>query len=162
MTMAKPRLAKTEARKAAAPARARARIEQPAPAEEPEPAEDAEPAQDANPAEPAESAAEAEPADEASPEPVADDAALKDTTEYLKGLLEALLFVADHPVELKELARAARIDKKRTEEILGMLRDEYKARGLCIEEVAEGFAFRSNPRYAGYVRNFLAQRPVRL
>ena len=32
---------------------------------------------------------------------------------YLKGLLEALLFVSDRPLTLKELARGARIDKKR-------------------------------------------------
>jgi segregation and condensation protein B len=140
MKMAKPRLAKSEGGKAAASAVAETVVEEPTPI----------------------AAEVSEPSEEQSAEPVPDDAALKDTTEYLKGLIEGLLFVADHPVDLKELARAARVDKKRTEEILGLLRDEYKTRGIYIEEVADGFAFRSNPRYAGYVRNFLAQRPVRL
>jgi segregation and condensation protein B len=92
----------------------------------------------------------------ASEEPVAD------TSTWLKGLLEAVLFVSDRPLTVKELARAARIDKKRTEELLAELRTEIERRGIRIDEVAGGYAFRSNPIYAAHVRHFLAQRPVRL
>src|SRR5690606_5938084 len=42
------------------------------------------------------------------------------------------------------------------------LRLDYESRGMRIESVAEGFAFRSNPAYGTYVRSFLAQRPIRL
>ena len=86
----------------------------------------------------------------------------EDTTAFLKGLAEAILFVADRPLELKELARAVRIDKKRCTELLQLLREDYRARGVYVEEVAGGFAFRTNPMYADAVRKFLAQRPVRL
>ena len=36
---------------------------------------------------------------------------IEDTAAFLKGLIEALLFVSDHPLELKEIARGARIDR---------------------------------------------------
>src|SRR6188474_1022831 len=65
-----------------------------------------------------------------------DEASSEDARAYLKGLLEALLFVSDHPLTMKELARAAKIDKKRTEELIAELRAEHEERGIRIEEVA--------------------------
>jgi segregation and condensation protein B len=91
-----------------------------------------------------------------------DEDAVEDTGAYLKGLIEAILFVSDKPLDLKELARAAKIDRKRTQELLDELRAEYRSRGITIEEVAGGFSFRSSPQYSTYVRGFLAHRPVRL
>ncbi|HEY3236914.1 MAG TPA: SMC-Scp complex subunit ScpB [Polyangiaceae bacterium] len=98
------------------------------------------------------------PSDEAK----AEAPSVEQTLAYLKGLLEAILFVSDRPLELKELARAARLDRKRTSELLEELRADYAGRGLRIEEVGGGVVFRTNAIYAGSVRNFLAQRPVRL
>src|SRR5262245_57273255 len=93
---------------------------------------------------------------------VAPGAVVGQTRAYLKGLLEAILFVADRPLELKELARAAKLDRKRTAELLDELRADYAARGFRIQEVAGGVVFRTHASYADSVRNFLAQRPVRL
>ena len=45
--------------------------------------------------------------------------------------------------------------------LLDELREEHRDRGICIDEVAGGFAFRTNSVYSKYVRGFLAQRPVR-
>jgi segregation and condensation protein B len=87
---------------------------------------------------------------------------IQETGAFLKGLIEALLFVADHPLELKEIARGARIDRARAQELLDELRKEYEARGLRIDEVAGGFSFRSSPTYAERVRQYLSLRPVRL
>jgi segregation and condensation protein B len=89
------------------------------------------------------------------------DAAVDDES-YLLGLLEALLFCSDHPVEVKELARAAGLDRKRTVELLQRLIELYAQRGLRLEHVAEGYSFRTHPRYADFVRKMLAARPVRL
>jgi segregation and condensation protein B len=89
-----------------------------------------------------------------------DDSA--ETHRYLKGVLEALIFVAEAPLTPKELARAAKIDRKRTMELIEELVAEYAPRGLQIQEVAGGYCFRSNPDFAGYVKTHLAQRPVRL
>jgi len=91
-----------------------------------------------------------------------DESRVDDTGAYLKGLLEALLFVSDHPLEIKDLARAAKIDKKRTEELVHELRAEYQNRGIRLDEVGDGYAFRSNPTYSDYVRGYLSLRPVRL
>ncbi|HEX2879717.1 MAG TPA: SMC-Scp complex subunit ScpB [Polyangiaceae bacterium] len=89
------------------------------------------------------------------------DAAVDDES-YLLGLLEALLFCSDHPVEVKELARAAGLDRKRTVELLQRLIELYAHRGLRLEHVAEGYSFRTHPRYGEFVRKLLAARPVRL
>jgi len=91
-----------------------------------------------------------------------DETRVDDTGAYLKGLLEALLFVSDHPLEIKDLARAAKIDKKRAEELVQEIRVDYEKRGVRLDEVGDGFAFRSNPAYSEYVRGYLSLRPVRL
>ncbi|HTM45999.1 MAG TPA: SMC-Scp complex subunit ScpB [Polyangiaceae bacterium] len=85
-----------------------------------------------------------------------------DDQTYLLGLLEALIFCTDHPVDLKELARAAGLDRKRTTELLQALMARNEERGLRIEHVAEGYCIRTHPRYAEAVRKLLASRPVRL
>jgi segregation and condensation protein B len=87
---------------------------------------------------------------------------IEDTEDYLKGLIEAILFVTDRPLTLRELARACKVDKKRTGELVEQLVPEFLARGIQIQEVAGGYCLRSNPRYSRYVRSFLSQRPVRL
>jgi segregation and condensation protein B len=85
-----------------------------------------------------------------------------DDESYLKGVLEALLFSADHPMSAKELARAAQIDRKRATELVELLRKEYENRGLRIELVADGYCFRTHARYRSFVQKFLSLRPVRL
>ena len=108
--------------------------------------------------------------DEASPEPSlrvvdadeAEEEPDEDPETQLKGLLEALLFVSDRPLSLNELARAARLDRKRTAQLLAALQDETCRRGIRIDDVAGGYAFRSHPRHAPEMRRFLAHRPIRL
>ena len=102
-------------------------------------------------------AADAPERDEASAPPE-----IEDTKAFLKGLVEALLFVCDRPLHLKDLARAARLDRKRTLELLNELEAEYSGKGIELSEVAGGWMFRSNPQYSRYVRKLLEQRPVRL
>jgi segregation and condensation protein B len=86
----------------------------------------------------------------------------EENRRYLKGILEALLFSSDKPLSGRELARAARIDKKRTLQLLLELRKEYRHRGVNIAEISGGFVLRSNPTYGAYVQKALALRPVRL
>jgi len=85
-----------------------------------------------------------------------------DTEIFLSGLIEALLFTSQRPLALKEIARAAGIDRPRARELLERLSRNYESRGICVEEVAGGFALRSSPRYASQIQKFLALRPVRL
>lgn len=91
-----------------------------------------------------------------------DEAPAEDTEQFLKGLVEAILFVADKPMSAREVARTAQIDRARAEELIKELVQETKGRGVRLVAVSEGYAFRTNAAYAGYVRGFLAQKPVRL
>lgn len=86
----------------------------------------------------------------------------EENRRYLKGIIEALLFASDKPLTGRELARAARIDKKRTLQLLVELRKEYKHRGVNIVEVSGGYVLRSNPLYGAFVQKALALRPVKL
>jgi segregation and condensation protein B len=85
-----------------------------------------------------------------------------DTEGFLRGLIEALLFTSQKPLDLKDLARSAGIDKPRAKELIEQLMASYEGRGLCVEQVAGGFVMRSSPRYAPYIQKILALRPVRL
>ena len=87
---------------------------------------------------------------------------IPDTAALLRHAIEAMLFVSDKPITLKELSKGLQLDKKRTLELLSELRVEYENRGIRIDEVADGYAFRTHPSIAEYVRNFLEQRPVKL
>jgi segregation and condensation protein B len=90
------------------------------------------------------------------------DAEGDDTEGFLRGLIEALLFTSQKPLDLKDLARSAGIDKPRAKELIEQLMASYEGRGLCVEQVAGGFVMRSAPRYAPYIQKILALRPVRL
>src|SRR6187399_2988717 len=68
-----------------------------------------------------------------------DEEAVTDTGAFLKGLIEALIFVSDKPLELKEIARGARVDRARASELLDEIRMDYAERGLCLSEVAGGY-----------------------
>ena len=92
----------------------------------------------------------------------ADDSQVEDTESFLKGMVEAILFVSDRPLSVQEVARAAKIDKKRAGELIALLQEESAHRGIRLVEVSQGFAFRTSPVYSAQVRGFLAQRPVRL
>src|SRR5690606_10464158 len=79
-----------------------------------------------------------------------------------KGLVEAVLFAADRPLSARDVARAANMDRHRAHELLEMLREETRVRGIRVVEVAEGYALRTNPAYSSTVREFLSHKPVRL
>ena len=90
------------------------------------------------------------------------DGSANDTESFLKTALEAILFVADKPLSIKDIAKAIQLDRRRAEEILESLRTDYEERGFRIDAVADGYCFRSNPKVAEYVRAFLEQKPVKL
>lgn len=79
--------------------------------------------------------------------------------EYLKGAIEALLFISEKPVLMEQIAEVMQesvgaVDvKKLVEEI----KEEYetKQRGMVIVEVAGGYQMLSSPHYVSYVRSFL-------
>ena len=85
------------------------------------------------------------------------------TRAHLKGLIEALVFVADQPVSLNDIAKAAgRADRKLVKALAEELRQDYARRGIHLDEVAGGLIFRTNPAYGPFIRDVAAKKPVRM
>jgi segregation and condensation protein B len=82
---------------------------------------------------------------------------------HLKGLIEALVFVADQPLTINEIAKAAgKADRKMVKSLVDELRQEYGRRGIHLDEVAGGLIFRTNPAYGPFIRDAAAKKPVRM
>ncbi|MCK5581443.1 MAG: SMC-Scp complex subunit ScpB [Candidatus Omnitrophica bacterium] len=83
------------------------------------------------------------------------------TNDYLKGAIEALLFVSDKPVTLEQLKEA--IDSVEAGEIRGLIQQlkaeyEEEKRGMMIVEIAGGYQMLSSPSFAAFIRNFFKKR----
>lgn len=81
---------------------------------------------------------------------------------HLKGLLEALVFVADKPVSLADLVKTTGADRRLLRTLLDELASEYQGRGIRLQEVANGFVFRTSATYAPFLRDNAAKKPVRM
>jgi segregation and condensation protein B len=82
---------------------------------------------------------------------------------HLKGLIEALVFVSEHPLSINDIVKAAGgADKKLVRQLADELRQEYVRRGIHLEEVGGGFVFRTNAAYAPFIRDVTAKKPVRM
>jgi segregation and condensation protein B len=82
--------------------------------------------------------------------------------EHLKGALEALILVSDKPVQAIRLARLTQQDVGTVRKALAELIEDYKTRGIALDEIAGGFQFRTSPRYATFVRMLIQQKPTKL
>lgn len=80
----------------------------------------------------------------------------------LKGALESLILVSDKPIAAVRLARLTRQDIGVVKHKLDELRDEYRGRGIVLDEIAGGFQFRTSGRFAPFVRNLVQQKPQKL
>jgi segregation and condensation protein B len=85
--------------------------------------------------------------------------------QYLKSILESLLFAAGEPVSLGRLAGVLEnVPRAAIQKALAELSNELSAqgRGIALEEVAGGYQLRTPKEHAQYVRRLLATRPPRL
>jgi segregation and condensation protein B len=82
--------------------------------------------------------------------------------KHLRGLVEALVFAADQPIKANEIGKLAQAPTRQIKEVLDELKEEYAGRGIQLEEVAGGFAFRTNVAFAPFVRDLVGQKPVKL
>ena len=81
----------------------------------------------------------------------------------LKSLVEALVFASDKPMTVLRLRQLTRIsDTKRLEEALAALAEDYRERGLILQQVSGGWQFRTRTQWASWVQQLIAGRPVRL
>jgi segregation and condensation protein B len=70
-------------------------------------------------------------------------------------LLESLLFVADEPVAVSQLAKVLEVEGKSIEEAIEGLRTEYSQRGLRIQRKGERVQMVTAPEAASYIERFL-------
>ncbi len=104
------------------------------------------------------------PAEEAAgqPAPAADAVVAQDEQrpdapppEQLPALLEALLFVADGPVEPGVLAKVLGVARRELDGPLEALGEALQGRGVRLQRGPEGVQLVTSPRASGYVERFL-------
>ena len=81
--------------------------------------------------------------------------------EELRGRLETLLFITDHPLSLDDLRKLTKVkDTARLGALVGELRQklEDQKSALQVLEVAEGFQMATRPIYGELVRKLFAER----
>lgn len=81
--------------------------------------------------------------------------------EYIKGIIEAILFVSDKPVTVEQFKQVVdEASPSDIEKIIGLLKDDYaqKVGGITIADIAGGYQMLSNPSYAAYIRAFYKTR----
>lgn len=77
--------------------------------------------------------------------------------------LEAVLFVADSPLDLNTLARAVDASEGQAEQALEVLQHRYSERGaLQLVQIAGGYQISTKPEFAELVGSFLKPQRSRL
>ncbi|MEO7732802.1 MAG: SMC-Scp complex subunit ScpB, partial [Kofleriaceae bacterium] len=81
----------------------------------------------------------------------------------LKHLVEALIFASDRPLTVPRLRQLTRVgDVRRLEQSLVQIAEDYKERGLILQQVSGGYQFRTRTQFSAWVQQLIAGRPVRL
>ena len=79
----------------------------------------------------------------------------------LKSIVEALIFVADEPINAKTIADVIDVDREAVEKAVAELVEEYDARasGLQLREIAGGWQIATRPEHHENVRAYLKSKP---
>jgi len=83
----------------------------------------------------------------------------------LEKAIESIIFVSERPVSLKELSKIfTDNNKKELKSSISNLITEWGKldRGITLEEVSEGYQFRTKPEYSVFIAKFKAEKPFRL
>lgn len=78
----------------------------------------------------------------------------------IKGLLESVLFLSNEPVPLSFFVQNFSLDPTQAKILMDTLVDEFHERdgGIHIEEIAKGYQFVTNPRYAEQLRRVMGMK----
>lgn len=79
--------------------------------------------------------------------------------------IESIIFISERPVSLKDLSKIfTENNKKEIRDALNNLIDYWKEsnRGMTLEEVSEGYQFRTRPEYSVFIAKFKDEKPFRL
>ena len=82
--------------------------------------------------------------------------------EKIKAVIEALIFASDTPLAPEKIrAVFPEVEKTEIKEIIDQLVSEYNERqgGICLQEVAGGFQFRTNPELSQWIKKLKSNKP---
>ena len=85
--------------------------------------------------------------------------------ENVKAVMEALILASEAPLGLEKIcAVIPGLEKEEARKILGDLMAEYarRAGGICLQEVAGGFQFRTRPELGQWVKKLKGTKPAAL
>ena len=79
----------------------------------------------------------------------------------LRAISEALIFVAEEPLDSKSIAKVLRVEQPAVDEAIQALVEEYNSRsgGLQLREIAGGWQISTRPEHHEHVRAYLKSRP---
>ena len=79
----------------------------------------------------------------------------------IRAISEALIFVAEEPLDSKSIAKVLRVEQPVVDEAIQSLVEEYNSRsgGLQLREIAGGWQISTRPEHHEHVRAYLKSRP---
>ena len=79
----------------------------------------------------------------------------------LRGIAEALIFVADEPISAKTIAEVVKTDREAVEAAIAELVRDYDARNgaLQLREIAAGWQIATRPEHHEQIRAYLRSKP---
>jgi len=83
------------------------------------------------------------------------------TDAELKSITEALIFVADEPINAKVISDVVKVDRDRVEKGIARLVKDYEGGkgGLQLREIAGGWQIATRPEFHEHVRAYLKSKP---
>jgi segregation and condensation protein B len=84
-------------------------------------------------------------------------------TSDLRKNIEALVFVSESPIKPDRIAEILDLKKGEVKEVISELQQEYFAaeRGIVLEEVADGYQFRTRQECSDAIQQLVKTRPFR-
>ena len=79
----------------------------------------------------------------------------------LQSITEALIFVADEPLDAKTISKVLRVEQSAVDYAIQSLAEDYDRRGggLQLREIAGGWQISTRPEHHEHVRAYLKSRP---
>jgi segregation and condensation protein B len=85
--------------------------------------------------------------------------------ENIKAIIEALILASEVPVVLEKICLVLpEVEKTQIKETLDNLMSEYNERagGICLQEVAGGYQFRTRPEFGPWIKKLKGTKPASL
>lgn len=81
-----------------------------------------------------------------------------------KAIIEGLLFIAEGPMTVSELAKIVEISEGDVRDILAMIQEEYveNSKGIVLREVGGGYQFATAPIVAPYIDKIFSEKKTKL